>query len=164
MSTSSFSDDYFDVFEEIRNHVKEAVEGAGAQYHTGVLAVEIREQLRTERTELWTEWSDQVALDALKTLIGQLRSQNRQRRSVLHRSAFDVTEEVDASHTQRRIGDMTKSDLKYVARMYKRRARTMNLKAVRIETMINRIPDETTLVRDVFSEEEIAGIFLSANE
>ena len=146
-------------FEEVRAMVEEAIVRAGVEYHTGILAVEIRDRIRAERHDLWDAWVDMMAVDALKTAIGRTRAVARRPRSTFRRGGYDLTEEVDSSHTQRRFGDMTRPDLDFVARSYSKRAATANARAKAIRTLRDRLPDDTTILRDVIPEEEIARIF-----
>jgi hypothetical protein len=148
-----------DPFEEVRRILEEAVARAGPEYHTGVLAVEVRERIRLERPELYDTWVDLMATDALKTAIGRLRSLHRRPSSHFRRGGYDITEEVDTSHTQRRFGDMTKGDLLFIARRYSKTAATMKLRAARVQALAERMPDETTLLRDVVPETDVAAIF-----
>jgi hypothetical protein len=77
---------------------------------------------------------------------------------------FDsITEEVDSSHTQRRVGDMTKSDLDYVSRNYLKRAKTNTFRGKRFADLARRLPDNSTTVRNSdITEEEVADIFIEA--
>jgi len=150
-----------DPYEAVRDFVQNAIKNAGPQYHTGRLAVEVLERLRTRQPDLLSAWLDAMAIDQLKLMIGRIQAGNRRRGGPFraHVSAFDNTEEVDASHTQRRFGDMVKSDLKYVARQYRRRARTNDLRAKAIEAFIKKMPNETITLREVVTEEEVERVF-----
>jgi hypothetical protein len=146
-------------FDEVRSMVDEAIADAGAEYHTGVLAVELRERIRVDRPDLWDVWVDLMAVDALKTAIGRTRALTRRPRSTFRRGSYDLTEEVDSSHTQRRFGDMTRPDLDFVARSYAKRASTMSSRAKAIRALRDRLPDDTTRLRDVVPEDDVGAIF-----
>jgi hypothetical protein len=165
-ATADYEQTSFDLFEEVQQVVRAKVDEAGAQYHTGQLAVEILDELRGDNLDLYNAWLDTIAIDQLKIQIGRYRTQARRRESAFSRylSVFDrITEEVDASHTQRRIGDMTRSDLEYVSRMYLRKAKTMTARGRRLDALAKRLPDNTTTVRaSNITEEEIEEIFLEA--
>jgi hypothetical protein len=153
----------FDLFEEVQRVVETAVDEAGAEYHTSALAAEVLDNLRIEHPDVYTGWLDLIALDALKTSIGRVRNISRRRQSVFsgQRSAFDIAEEVDKSHTQRRIGDMNRSDLDYVSRNYLKRGKTMTLRGRRFAELVKRMPNTTITVRESsITEVEVAGIFL----
>lgn len=146
-------------FDEVRRIVETALIDAGVEYHTGVLAVELRDRIRVDHPQLWDAWVDMMAIDALKTAIGRTRSMTRRPRSTFRRGGYDITEEVDTSHTQRRLGDMTRPDLDFVARSYGKRASTMTARAKAIRTLRDRLPDDITRVRDVIPEDDVNAIF-----
>ena len=149
-----------DIFTEVHRLINEAVHNAGSEYHSGQLAAETLERIRLDHPEIYGEWTDTLAIDQIRTLIGQLRNQQRRRQASAPRlSAFDITESVDGSHTQRRIGDMTRPEVAYAARSYEKRASANSLRAARLAALRDRLPDDTTLVRDVVSEDEIAAIY-----
>jgi hypothetical protein len=139
--------------------VENAIADAGADFHSSILAVELRERIRVDRPDLWDAWTDLMALDALKTAIGRTRALERQTRSVFRRGAFEISEEVDSSHLQRRFGDMTKPDLDYVYRAYSARARTMRRRADAIRALRDRLPDDLVKLRDVVPEADVAAVF-----
>ena len=165
-TTESYEQTSFDLFEEVQGVVRASVDEAGAQYHTGQLAVEILDKLRLESPDLYNGWLDYIAIDALKMQIGRYRNVARRRDSVFSRylSAFDrISEAVDASNTQRRIGDMTRSDLEYVSRSYLKKAKTMTNRGRRLAALAQRLPDNITKVRDsIITEEEVEEIFIEA--
>ena len=146
-------------FEEVQRLVERAIAEAGGQYHTGLLAIELREQIRLEYPEVWGAWVEMMATDALKTAIGRAQAMHRRPNSRFSHSGYDITEEVDNSHTQRRFGEMTRPDLHFVARRYSRHAKTLDLRAKRVRALRDRLPDDTTKVRDVIPEPEVAAIF-----
>jgi hypothetical protein len=148
-----------DPFDEVHRLVKEAISAAEPGYHTSRLAVSVREHLQMEHPGLWDVWTSQIGLDQLKVLIARERGVQRRGTSGRGVRGFDITEEVDSSHTIRRVGDMVRSDLDYVARRYSRLATTLKHKAQAIRALYDRMPDETALVREVLTEEEIEKAF-----
>lgn len=157
--TATATSTHLDPFEEVRQLVEEAIANAGTQYHTGLLALELRDRIRADRPDLWDAWTNLMSLDALKTAIGRFRNVNRRPMSAFRRAGYAITEEVDSSHTQRQFGDMTRSDLDYVARRYMRLAGTFKKRAQRVRALYDRLPDEKALLRDHVPEEDVAAIF-----
>ena len=153
------SDIQTDTFEEVHRLVRLAIDEAGTEYHASRLAVEIRERIRLEYPGLFEDWTATLAVDQLKLAIGRLRGMARRPTSALRRAGYDITEEVDGSHTQRKIGDMTRTDLDYVARQYGKRAKAANLRAQRFRALRDRLPDDVTLVRDVIPETDIEAAY-----
>lgn len=146
-------------WERIASLVSEAVTTAGSEFHSGLLAGELAQRIRHEQPDLWDTWTATIALDQLKLAIGRSRHAARRANSTFARRGYSLTEEVDASHTIRQIGDMIRSDLDYVARSYGKRANTHRLRAQRFAALRDRLPDDTTRVRDCIPEDDIEAIY-----
>ncbi|MBO0834439.1 MAG: hypothetical protein J2P28_02835 [Actinobacteria bacterium] len=148
-----------ETMDAVRAFVLDALNNAGSEYHTGRLAVEIYERLREEDPDLADRFAATLAVDQLKLLIARTRGLARRASSPLARKGYDITEAVDGANTQRRLGDMVRSDLDRVARNYDSRAKTYRLRASRFRALRDRMPDEVTLVRDVIPEAEVEAIY-----
>jgi hypothetical protein len=145
--------------QEIDVIVKEAVASAGSEFHSSLLAAQIMTRTREERPELWDAWTAMLGLDQLKAAIGRLRRAEHRRDSPLARRGYALTEEVDSSHTIRQVGDMVRSDLDYIARAYDKRSKTAGLRAARFRALRDRMPDDTTRVRDVIPEPDVNAVY-----
>lgn len=156
-----------EIFEEIQSLVKEAVANAGEGYHTSILAEEILADLRANHRSTYDRWIETLATDGIKAIISRVRNTARTRRSVFasHRSLYDsIHEAVDPSNTQRRLGDMIRSDLEYVSRHYSKLARTNRIRAQAFAAWAKRMPDPVTKLRDSdVSEDEIAAVFTNGS-
>lgn len=147
-----------ETMDAVRAFVQAAIDNAGEEYHSGQLAVTIFEQLRDEQPELFERFESLVALDQLKVLVSSFRYANRRRTSTLSRHGYSITEAAPGN-VQRRIGDMVKSDLDYAARAREKQGRRQLLITKRLRALRDRMPDETSRVRDVIPEEEVEAVY-----
>lgn len=147
-----------ETMDQVRAFVQTAIDNAGEEYHSGQLAIVIFEQLRDEQPDLFERFESLVALDQLKVIISICRHGARRRSSPLSRHGYSITEAVPGN-VQRRVGDMVRSDVFFVARSYRKREKTNGLRAARFEALAARMPDEITPVRDCIPEEEVEAIY-----